>query len=253
MKPTVSLCVFSHNDLPMLKATLLHEIKWVDQICLLDMASDDGTSEFAHAFLRPGIDVYVRRDKNTCAELGFAEAKNAVASMASCDWILINGADTVMDWKQSHNIKDVLARANGDILSIDTVNVKPYKDVLPHQIELAAVYGDIQSVEKHRVFVRRSSGIKSRGYIHEEPYRGEVNCHKEAEDTVLRRYHFHGWGNDELRQLRYSWMIYNAIKNPELQRYTNRWWYDVYYNQNKALIHERAVEYELYVERTGKR
>jgi len=249
MNPTVSLCIFVHDDLPMLKATLLHESRWVDQVCILDMASTDGTAEFCHAWLRPGIDVYHRRQTNTCPEQGFAEAKNAVMAMATADWVLEAGADTVMDWKQTSNIKDVLARTTRDLLSVVTININPFDNCDPSNIELAVAGGRIVSQDRHRVFVRRGSGIEYKGYIHEEPYRGDVNAVGEAQHSVLQRYHFHGWGNDHLRKLRYGWMLNRAMTNPELQKYTNRWWYDVYCVEHAEEIKKWAMEYEDYIQR----
>lgn len=244
MNPTVSICIFSHNDLPMLKATLLHEMKWVDQVCILDMASTDGTSEFCHAWLRPGIDRYHRRETNTCPSLGFDEAKNAVGKMANCDWVLHAGADTIMDWKQAHNIKPVLANAAGDILSIETINILPFEDCSPHKVELAVSRMPHEKKDRHRLFIRRSSGIQHRGYIHEEPYRGETNCEGEAVFTALRRYHFEGWTNVTQRNRRYAWMLMRAYDNPELQRWTNRYWYDKHCKENEPELRRLAEEYE---------
>lgn len=245
MNPTISLCIFSHNDLPMLKATLLHESRWVDQICILDMASTDGTGEFCHAWLRPGIDVYHRRETNTCPTLGFAEAKNAAMYMATSDWVLEAGADTVMDWHQTVHVRSILQRTQRDILSLTTRGVAPYKDCNPALIEEAVAQGKFAGSGRHRVFIRRGCGIEYKGYIHEEPYRGEVNCVGEAEMTTLQRYHFHGWGNDQLRKLRYGWMLNRAMQNPELQRWTNRWWYDIYCPEHADEIKQWSEEYEL--------
>lgn len=244
MNPTVSLCVFTFNDLPLLKATLLHEMKWVDQVCILDMASTDETSEFCHAWLRPGIDRYHRRDTNTCPTLGFAEAKNAVSDMASGDWLLHSGSNTVMDWKQAHNIKTVLAHAQGDVLSVETINILPFKECAAHQMEAAVSKMRHDKMERHRLFIRRGSGIRHQGYIHEEPYRGEVNCAGEAVYTALRRYHFEGWGDRHARAMRNSWMLVRALDNPELQKWTNRWWFDTYCKQNEVELRRMAAEYE---------
>ncbi len=243
MNPTVSLCLFVHNDLPMLKATLLHEVRWVDQICILDMASTDGTGEFCHAWLRPGIDVYHRRERNTCPELGFDEAKNTVLDMATSDWVLEAGADTVMDWKQTASIKTILNRTERDILSINTINVLPFGNCHPSDIERATAQSP-HNAERHRAFIRRTSGIRYRGYIHEEPYRGAINCFEEAELTVLRRYHFHGWGNDHMRGIRYGWMLWRAYHQPELQQWTNPWWYKQHVANNEAQIRNQAALYE---------
>jgi len=254
MNPTVSLAIFTHNDLPMLKATLLHEQRWVDQVCILDMASADGTQEFCEAWLRPGVDVYRRRDTNTCPDLGFSEAKNAVMDMATSDWVLCAGADTIMDWRQAPNIKRVLAEVKADALSINTVSILPFKECQPHQIEEAVARKNFGKDGRHRCFVRRGSGIVFKGYIHEEPFRGEVNVFGEAQLTQLSRFHLHGWGNDNLRSWRYGWMLLRAWqREPALQAYTNEWWYKEYCPQNADLLKRQSEAYEEYRQKTGDR
>lgn len=253
MKDSISLCVFVYNDLPILKATLMHEVRWVDQICILDLASTDGTQEFCEAFLRPGIDVYERREENTCSKRGFAEAKNAVMNLSCKEWSICGGANTVLDWRHMPFIRQALGRTTSDVISINTVNIKPYQTCSPHLIERAIKFGEVDSVHQHRVILRNGAGLDYKGYIHEEPYRGEVNCIVEAEKLTFQRYHFQGWGNDELRGWRYAWMLDNAVQNPDLQKYTNRWWYDVYYPNHLELMKSRAKKYEEYMATTGKR
>lgn len=250
MTPTVSWCVFVHNDLPFLRNTLLHTSKWVDQICVLDLGSNDGTKEFCEAYLRKP-DVYVRREVNTCPELGFAEAKNAVTALATMDWVFHAGANTILSFHHHDLIKWSLSQVEGDCASVETINVARYLDGSPYRMEEAMKKSAVISKERHRVLIRNGSDILSKGYIHEEPYRGEVNCFGEAMEIPVTRYHFQGWGNDLLRQQRYAWMFCRAMKEPELQKYTNRWWYDVFYPKNEQLLVERAEAYEKYKKETG--
>jgi glycosyltransferase involved in cell wall biosynthesis len=209
------------------------------------MASTDGTREFCEAWLRPG-DVYHRRETNTCPTLGFGEARTAAAALATCDWIFSTDADNVA-WTNREGVRHELKRAKGDVLSIWTLEIHNRKKWGSHQIE-AAILDAIKSgpVEKtlHRGFVRRGSGIDWKGYIHEEPYRGEVNCAVETIQTDLMRYHLSGWMHNELRLMRYYWMFNRALENPELQKYTNAWWYDVFCKEHLSEIKRLAAEYE---------
>lgn len=244
--PTVSLCTFIHNDLPMFRNTLIHDMKWADQICVLDLGSSDGLEEFCKAVLRP-TDVYVRRPTNTCTRLGFAEAKNAAVALSTSEWAYFCGANTCIDWTQHNDIKRTLAELdeNVGLLNIETVHVIPPKEphrlhLLEHQVALKDFWG----TEHHRNFIRKGSGIETKGYIHEEPFLGEMNAASLAKTVPIRRYHFGGWSNNEPRGLRYGWMLRRAMQNPELQKYTSPWWYNTFYPENKSDIESRAAEFE---------
>ncbi len=242
MSPTISWCVFTHNDLPILKATLLHAVCWVDQICILDLGSTDGTESFCKAFLR-NQDRYERRDTNTVPALGFDEARRAVSALATSNWIMTGGANTVLDWSQRDKVRPILSKIRRDVVALETVNIGRYQNASPSLIEEAVTKGTVLSRDRHRVICRRGSGVLHRGYLHEELYRGESNTFSEAVSSPLRRFHFQGWGNDPLRQQRYAWMFCNAIDHPELQKYTNRWWYDVFYRKNENGLRANAAAY----------
>lgn len=248
MKPTVALCLFVHNDLPILKATLLHEIKWADQICILDMASSDGLAEFCQAWLRPGIDKYAVRTCNTVPDLGFAEARNACVEMATTDWVLSGSADTVMDWAQHGSIHKSITLEGVDVLYVDTVNKEQFLNEPPSMIEFGVKNTPTTGVDTHRILIRRNSNVRWKGYIHEELYRGEVNCAGEAKTSGLRRFHFPNWGDSKERRhvimRRYMWMLHRAKHNPELQCYTNAYWYNEWYAKNQETVERLAAEYE---------
>lgn len=246
MIPTdsLSLCYFVHNELPFLRTTLLYELKWADQVCILDMGSTDGTLEFCLAALRPQ-DVYARRSTNTIPAMGFAEARNAVSRLASCEWVIFSDADRIFDWNQSKSIKARLSMCRKDCLSIETWNIpKSATDNHPNQVERAVAMGNVTSVENHRTIMRNGSGIHYQGYIHEEMYLGDVNCFAMAEPSGLRQFHFGHWQNDEKRQLRYAWMLREAMRVPALQKGTNEHWYKVYYPSKREDLERMAEQYE---------
>jgi hypothetical protein len=221
-------------------------MKWADQICVLDLGSVDGTEEFCKAVLRPH-DVYERRPTNTCTRLGFAEANNAVISLSTSDWAYFCGANTCIDWTQHEDIKKILSELDESIvlLNIETIHVIPPKGPPGlHLMEQQVARKDFYGTEHHRNFIRKGSGIETEGYIHEEPFIGEVNGASIAKSVPIRRYHFGGWSNEKIRGLRYAWMLRRAMNNPSLQKYTNPWWYNTFYPKNKSDIEERASEFE---------
>lgn len=239
--PTIALCLMTCNDLEMLRATMIHNLKWADQICILDMGSTDGTQEFCLSILRDREeDVHDYRDRNTVPQRGFAEARNHIAGLAKTDWIWHGQSNCCLDWKDAGKIHGLLAECPGDVISVNCLNVEPNGD----PIEKAVTTAKVRLGMPHRCIVRRGSGIEIKGYIHEEPYRGELNLYEVARVSDLREYHFEGLGNNHLRQCRYAWMIRRAIREPELRRYTNSWWYQTYYPEHKEDIERMAEEYE---------
>lgn len=243
MRPTISLCLFVHNDLVMLRQTLMHQVKWADEICVLDMASRDGTGEFCRTWLRPG-DRYLYREENTCARWGFAEARNAVNRLATCDWVYSTDADQLVDWESAKRVYEVVERANGDVIALWGEDILKSHKYEAHQIEEAARALPRRTKESRRELFRRNSGVEYRGYLHEELYRGEVNCAGEAQQSELKRIHFSGWCNNDLRVKRYYWMMFRALKEPELQKWTNSWWYDTFCVEQASEIQRLAGEYE---------
>lgn len=246
---TVTLCYIIHNDLPMLRCTLPYDMRWADQVCILDMGSTDGLADYCLRTLREG-DVYLRRDTNTVAELGFSEARNACSELATSDWVVHHNANMLLDWDDALEVKGLLDSATSDVLSVRTENLTN----LGNRWDLERVIHESKSskIERHRAFFRRGVGIDYKGYIHEELYRGEVNMYGQSENVPLVRYHFEGSGNHPLRSRRYNWMLLRAYaKEPALQKYTNEWWYQTYCKQNEPLLREGAAAYEEYVAVTG--
>lgn len=241
--PTVALCMFIHNEMHILPHMLFYEMRWADQVCIIDMASTDGLKEFCEVALRPQ-DVYVRRERNTCALLGFAEAKNAAIALSTCDYAYFAGANSIIKWNIAPLIKQVLRNKNAPVLNITTVNVNSAGPELyswERQVERKA-FGDTHT---HLNFVRRGSGIDIKGYIHEEPHFGEERATNLAVKCPIIRYHFDHPNSRYARHLRYAWMLRRAMRDPQYQKYTNRWWYDEYCPQNKDKIEEQANQFEL--------
>lgn len=249
MIPTdsISLVMFVWNDLPFLRISLFYEMKWADQICILDMGSNDGTLEFCAAALRPQ-DVYQRRQENTCPMRGFDEARNAAGRMATGEWIIYSDADRIFDWNQARTIKERLSSTRSPVLSIESWNIPkpglPDQEADPNLIERVVSAGMVSSVEEHRTICRRDAGVIYIGYIHEEMHLAGKCCHPGSEPSGLRQYHFAHWKNDAFRQPRYAWMLREGIRNPAKQKGTNEWWYKTYYPSKQEELDRMADDYE---------
>lgn len=253
-RPTIALVMPVCNDLRWLRTTLPYEMRWADQVCILDMGSTDGTREYCRMFLREN-DRYMRRETNTCPELGFDEANNAAASMALTDWIYFGAADECIRPTQWDVVQKELAAAEGfDSLKVDRHNLSSSQGFNPaaweHQFDIGNHEVETENLVR---IIRRGVGIMMRGYIHEEPFKGETSCHFTARYSNLGTLHFQSGCDPHLRRMRYSWMFQRAIDNPELQKYTNRWWYDVYCKRPEVDIKGWAEKYEKHMAETGQK
>lgn len=254
-RPTIACCYFVHDDLSFLRATLSYDKKWADQICILDLGSTDGTKEFCELYLDRN-DKYERRTENTCPDRGFSEAKNACCALATTDWVFYGAADQMLRPSDHGRIHNFVAEATQPVLSVDCINILPQPSDGPTTIESGIVRansGEAVRIESHRRIIRQGMGVLSKGYLHEEPFLGELNCFGSSGKTDLAIYHFSDWANSGVRRWRYSWMFKRALNDPELQRYTNRWWYDDYVAKHKDFIDENAALYEKYVAETGRK
>lgn len=246
----VALILFVHNDLPYIRTTLPYDMRWADQVCILDLASTDGTEEYCLEYLRPG-DRYVRRLVNTVPDLGFAEAANAAGALSDCDWLLTGMADQMLTSDSARRIHAVLEKAVAPVLSMSVRDIPYIEGDTLTTVERALNRVCPSRFESTRRLVRRDAGIDWKGYIHEELFNGEINAHHFSHPSSLTTIHLGDWGSRPVRPTRTHWMLRNAVLNPELQRYTNRWWYQTFCRENMPLIEANARLYEEYVASTG--
>lgn len=250
--PTVSYCLLANNDLRWLRVTIPYAMKWADQICLLDMASTDGTKEYCEMMFRPQ-DRYMRSEVNMCPSKGFGACDNMVVAMADKQWICFMAADTMFLPEVAVRVKDVIAASREPVLASLTRNLKQVPGVTHENVEVLLRNGAFEDHPEHHCRIYdRSVGAEWRGYIHEELFVGEVNAFNNCAQVVdLPRVHFGDWLNSEIRSLRYSWMIREAIRKPELQQWTNAWWFHKYYPEHKEFVDKQAMAYEAHIKNGG--
>lgn len=240
----IAVALFTYNDLPLLRATLFHHFTWADQVCVLDMASTDGTYEFCQKFLRSG-DVYLRRAENTVPQLGADEAINALLKMPTAPWIALDGANYMFNPAQGPALKAALQSAQCPCYKIKTKHFMPPADSASMPIERAFTTPPFAD-EYHVWAVRRDMNFESRGYVHSELYLNGQNCHMIAGTLPFERFHFQDWHNATLRRLRGAYMLWRGFNDRALQAHTNSWWYTTFVPNNLSQIERDAAAYEKY-------
>lgn len=254
---TISLALVVHNDLKMLSRTLPYMRRFVDQVVIIDMNSTDGLRDYCGLALESN-DIYRRRDTNTIPELGFAEARNAAAALCTSEWIIASSPNGMFYPSISpKSFKEALAGTRSPVIAAYCIHIKPPKDAIGlleadvNFLEKELIEQNAPVSESHRRIIKNGIGVDWKGYIHEEPYLKNINAMEFSEPISAPYIHFSDWTNRQVRAWRYGWMLRNAMRNPELQKYTNSWWYTHYCVENGPLIESQAQAYEKYVAETG--
>lgn len=143
-RPRISLCMIVRNEEQHLEKCLTSVKAVVDEICVVDTGSTDGTVEIAEAH---GARVISRPWDDD-----FSAARNASLDMASGDWVLHLDADEELSEKAIEMIPALVkrGRAAGYILPVDSY--------VPSGLSRAYCL---------RLF-QRIGGVKYRGRIHED-------------------------------------------------------------------------------------
>ncbi len=88
VRPLISLCMIVRDEEALLGRCLEAARKWVDEVCIVDTGSTDGTVALAQSFAAR-VEQHPWNDS-------FAEARNRSLEMARGDWILVLDADEVL-------------------------------------------------------------------------------------------------------------------------------------------------------------
>lgn len=103
MNDTLSLCMMVRNGAGTIFQALLSARPYVDEICVLDTGSTDGTQDI----VREWADRLVEEVREP---FHFAEARNASVEMARCRYVLILDADEYLeasaDWSRMRELLD---------------------------------------------------------------------------------------------------------------------------------------------------
>ena len=104
MRHTLSIAMIAMNEEANLPRTL-ESVRWADEIVLVDSGSKDRTLEIAQSFgARTSFHAFG----------GHGEQKNVALDLCTSDWILLLDADEVLTPALQEEIRQLLARDDGD-------------------------------------------------------------------------------------------------------------------------------------------
>jgi len=246
----LSACFFTHNELPFLRISIAYAMQWADQICVLDMASNDGTREYCETALRHG-DVYQRRRTNTVTELGFGEARTAAARLADGDWIVSLDADYILNWADADLIRPWLEEHSPEFTAHKTFYVDHYKrdDEASFAWEMAHQRDQVQGnplVQHVRIF-RNDPRFSFTGYIHEELCLDGVNYSSHAAGAVMSMLHFGCLKPKAMARAadtRKYYMMHRLIGEPHLRTGINEYWWTAFAQENRDKLEYAARMFE---------
>lgn len=119
---TLAACLIVHNEEPVLRRCLDSIAVWVDECCVVDTGSKDGTIDIARAF---GARVQVEPSLADSAGrlLDFATARNRVLTMARCKWVLSIDADEVLSVHRPEAFRRLLRESRCDAIEVKIISV----------------------------------------------------------------------------------------------------------------------------------
>jgi glycosyltransferase involved in cell wall biosynthesis len=114
MAPSISVVVHTLNEERNLPFALRSVRSWVDDIVVVDMASDDDTRVVAQRF---GARVFAHE------RVGFADpARETGCAHATGDWILVLDADELVPEPLSRRLREIAAADSADVVRLPRLN-----------------------------------------------------------------------------------------------------------------------------------
>ena len=245
----ISVCIVSQNDKPFLEQAIAAANEYADEIVIVNNDSIDGTAEYLSRMREvPGLGPKLNTiwaPRHLVLDNGFSILKNLAADCATGDWIHSLDADECLAKDQRPLLRPFLEQCKKPVVSIWTHTFRREGKVTT--IEFDELSKETFEESTHRRIYRRDAGISWRGYIHEELYQGETNCESLAERSHFKHWHFTNfrtWSDPSLKNRRYAWMLLRAYDHPELQQWTNRWWYTSYVPNNLKMLNEASDRFQ---------
>lgn len=248
---TLSVNLICYNEIDFISKWYDCVQQYADDIIVCDTGSTDGTLEF---LLDNKIKV-LKLSEYDVIEKGYSYIRNIAKLNTNTDYIHCLDCDEYVDEhfrKSIHNIlKDIEAT---DILAL-RIKTRTYKNNNNEQFDYNKIISNCESYDMNHVRIYKNiDQIKWGGYIHEEIFFNEKNIaltkqHKKI-DTLIH-HHFTEFRKQELndrKRIKYDYMILNAYHNKSLQKYTNKWWYEVHVKErmNNSLENLLTLRNKLY-------
>lgn len=220
----VAVCAIAKNEARFADDFVRSAKTFADTVVVLDTGSTDETPQILRA---AGAMVFDYSFKDFLTH-GFGHTRTA----------LIEKVPKGVTWLHWLDIDERVTEADGHI-------IKNFSGDSPRFIETRtfpqAIEGfDIKDWRRHTS--RPYSGFRHlrshphlpgfqwRGYIHEELYVGDTHAYNRAVDSPVAHWHFTNMNprQDYPKQFLYGFFLDRGVRHPELQKYTNGWWYSTH-------------------------
>mgnify|MGYP003119720685 CR=1 FL=1 len=228
---TLSVNLISYNEIDFISKWYDCVQQYADDIIVCDTGSTDGTLEF---LLDNKIKV-LQCSQYDLLEKGFSYIRNITKSNTNTDYIHYLDCDEYVDEYFRKNIHNILKDIEGTDIQSLRIKTRTYKNNNNEQSDYNSIISNCESYDMNHVRIHKNiDQIKWGGYIHEEIFFNEQNIattkqHKQI-DTLIH-HHFTEFRKQKLNDtkiLKYEYMMLNAYHNKSLQKYTNKWWYEVH-------------------------
>ena len=234
----ISLCMIVKDEIDCLERCLDSVEELVDEICIVDTGSSDGTLEFINGRVTDDRKTpYIVREIDWS---GFSDARNACQDLASGDWILILDADEyLVDTSGWPDMLRAMATGKHDAIALLVHNELPENQILS---------GD--NIYQIRLFERRPE-IRWEGSVHNQIATALVAHAKSGKEAdfyqahVMLNHRGYNLSKDKLKKkyaLRMD-LLRNELKNaatPKIKAYYQ------FQTANALFMQEQYVEaYEL--------
>jgi len=154
----ISACYIVKDEMLNLPWSIYHTKDMVDEICIVDTGSTDGTKEYA----RSVADKYL--DFKWCDD--FSKARNTSLDLAE-DWILVLDADEFIDAKYKNRLRNL---CNGGISA--------------YKFTVQAFMHDPRWIPSPHVIYGKSIRLFKKGYKYKYLVHNELECEEWAETDI---------------------------------------------------------------------
>ncbi len=259
----ISVVMVFHNELEFLPGWVKSVKRYADEIVCACHDATDGSMEYMEKVSKNIIipmKIIYFPDKDTVYKHGFSYMKNAVADLATGDWVVSLDADEEMEMTK----KDLRPFDRGADICVFSASMVTWSrndrwlrngEIDRKLMRKEAKWKYLGDTCSCRIF-RNRMGIKWSGLIHERMRQKNGRLALPSRRTNIRRWDYGSMGDPKKREFKdglYAELICRIVQEPSLLGATHNFWRTEYYEQNKEQLLKLRREYrdQLKMEKTA--
>lgn len=242
----ISTTVVFHNELEFLPQWYESARTYSDEIIMASHAATDGSLEWAKEIQKLNeLPIKILEfPKDTIFQHGFSYMKNKCTDEATGDWIISLDPDEEMGITKEEILPYMQNTFCVSTVTMHVANKEPHWNLNnKEQIKKEAKW----IRQRHYRIFKNISEIRWNGLIHEELRGGE----QYFISSIARNSNFTMWHYGCMAKNRvsiekegiYAELLCRIVDNPELRYGTNKWWWEVYYEEHKEELRQKREEY----------